>query len=121
MIPKKSIFNRIVGDSGLELSFAKFLDGCSDIVSFAKNAQNTGFSIEYRAADGSIASYFPDFVVKKSEKEIWIVETKAVKTSTTHRNGIVSSSGAKMPARVVTLLIGPCLCVKRSLRSAKQS
>ena len=76
MIPTKSIFNRIVGDSGLELSFAKFLDGCSDIVSFAKNAQNTGFSIEYRAADGSIASYFPDFVVKKSEKEIWIVETK---------------------------------------------
>jgi type III restriction enzyme len=76
MIPTKSIFNRIVGDSGLELSFAKFLDGCSDIVSFAKNAQNTGFSIEYRAADGSIASYFPDFVVKKSDKEIWIVETK---------------------------------------------
>lgn len=76
MIPTKSIFNRIVGDSGLELSFAKFLDSCADIVSFAKNAQNTGFSIEYRAADGSIASYFPDFVVKKSEAEIWIVETK---------------------------------------------
>jgi type III restriction enzyme len=76
MIPTKSIFNRIVGDSGLELNFAKFLDSCSDIVSFAKNAQNTGFSIEYRAADGSIASYFPDFVVKKSEAEIWIIETK---------------------------------------------
>ncbi len=76
MIPIKSIFNRIVGDSGLELRFATFLDSCADIVSFAKNAQNTGFSIEYRAADGSIASYFPDFVVKKSDKEIWIVETK---------------------------------------------
>ena len=76
MIPTKSIFNRIVGDSGLEINFAKFLDGCPDIVSFAKNAQNTGFSIEYRAADGSIASYFPDFIVKKSEAEIWIIETK---------------------------------------------
>ena len=76
MIPIKSIFNRIVGDSDLELRFATFLDACPDIISFAKNAQNTGFSIEYRAADGSIASYFPDFVVKRSEKEIWIVETK---------------------------------------------
>ncbi len=70
--PKKSIFNRIVGDSDLELSFAAFLDGCDDIVSFAKNAQHTGFSIEYRTADGSIASYIP----KRSDKEIWIVETK---------------------------------------------
>jgi type III restriction enzyme len=76
MTPTKIIFNRIVGDSGLELRFATFLDGCADIVSLAKNAQNTGFNIEYRAADGSIASYFPDFVVKKSEKEIWIIETK---------------------------------------------
>ena len=32
MIPTKSIFNRIVGDSGLELNFARFLDGCPDIV-----------------------------------------------------------------------------------------
>ena len=76
IIPVKSIFNRVVGDSDLELRFANFLDACPDIVSFAKNAQNTGFSIEYRSTDGSIASYFPDFVVKKSTNDILIVETK---------------------------------------------
>ena len=96
MIPTKSIFNRIVGDSGLELNFAKFLDGCPDIVSFAKNAQNTGFSIEYRAADGSIASYFPDFIVKKSETEIWTIETKGRKT--TRQSGFDSKFGTKMTA-----------------------
>ncbi len=76
LAPKRSVFNRIVGDSGLELRFAQFLDRCPDIVSFAKNGQQIGFSIEYRTADGSIASYYPDFIVKRSETEIWIVETK---------------------------------------------
>ena len=60
----------------LELDFAGFLDGCDDIVSFVKNSQSTQFRIEYRNAGGSIANYFPDFVVKRSDNEIWIVETK---------------------------------------------
>ncbi len=33
-------------------------------------------SCEYRKADGSISDYIPDFVVKRSDIEIWIVETK---------------------------------------------
>ena len=37
---------------------------------------NPSLFIEYRTADGSIANYFPDFIVEKSPKEIWIVETK---------------------------------------------
>ena len=76
LAPKKSVFNKIVGDSQLELDFAGFLDGCDDIVSFVKNSQSTQFRIEYRNADGSIANYFPDFIVKRSEKEVWIIETK---------------------------------------------
>jgi len=76
MRPEKSIFNRVVGDSGLELDFARFLDACPDIVSFVKITRQTNFSVEYRTADGSIANYFPDFVVKRSAAETWIVETK---------------------------------------------
>jgi type III restriction enzyme len=53
--PKKSVFNKIVGDNNYELEFASFLDGCEDIVSFVKNSQSTIFRIEYRNADGSIA------------------------------------------------------------------
>jgi type III restriction enzyme len=37
LIPKKSIFNKIVGDSNLELLFARFLEDCEDVVSYAKN------------------------------------------------------------------------------------
>lgn len=74
--PKKSVFNKIVGDSHYELEFASFLDGCDDIVSFVKNSQSTIFRIEYRNADGSIANYIPDFIVKRTEVEIWIIETK---------------------------------------------
>lgn len=76
VVPKKSIFNRVVGDSHFELEFAAFLDGCPDIISFAKNNQSTGFRIEYQNADGGIANYFPDFIVKRTEAELWIVETK---------------------------------------------
>ena len=74
--PKKSVFNKIVGDNIYELEFAAFLDGCADIVSFIKNSQSTQFRIEYRNADGSIANYIPDFIVKRTESEIWIIETK---------------------------------------------
>lgn len=76
LIPKKSIFNKIIGDSQLELEFASFLDGCEDLVSFIKNSQSTFFKIEYRAADGSISNYYPDFIVKQDSKTVWIVETK---------------------------------------------
>lgn len=78
IIPQKSIFNRIVGDSHLELVFASFLDGCEDILSFAKNTKNTHFKIEYVASDGNIANYYPDFIVKQDEAQIWIVETKGL-------------------------------------------
>jgi type III restriction enzyme len=76
LVPKKSVLNKIVGDSAFELEMAAFLDGCGDIVSFIKNSQSTNFRIEYRNADGGIANYYPDFIVKRTDTEIWIVETK---------------------------------------------
>ena len=36
LIPKKSVFNRVIGDSHLELQFAGFLEDCPDVVSYAK-------------------------------------------------------------------------------------
>lgn len=76
LVPTKSIFNKVVGDSQFELEFAAFLDGCPDIVSFVKNNQSTSFRIEYQNADGSIANYIPDFLVKQTESHIWVIETK---------------------------------------------
>src|SRR3989338_170158 len=76
LIPKKSHFNKIIGDSHFELEFASFLEGCEDIVSYAKNYFAVHLKIDYKDADGFIRDFYPDFVVKKSLKELWIVETK---------------------------------------------
>ncbi|MGA8714878.1 MAG: type III restriction endonuclease subunit R, partial [Roseiarcus sp.] len=74
--PKKSVFNRIVGDSALELDFAASVDQFPDVISFARNSARIAFKIEYQATDGRIADYFPDFFVKTGDREVWIVETK---------------------------------------------
>jgi len=76
LVPKRSIFNRIVGGNDYELQFAAFLDTCDDIVSFVKNSQSTRFRVEYCNSDGGIADYYPDFLVKVCDSEMWIVETK---------------------------------------------
>lgn len=76
LIPKKSVFNKIVGDSHFELEFASFLEKCDDIISYAKNYFSVHLNIDYINADGFISDYYPDFIVKLSAKEIWIVETK---------------------------------------------
>lgn len=77
-IPKKSVFNKIVGDSHLELEFAAFLDGCDDVVSYAKNYFAVNLRIDYVNADGNISNFYPDFIVKVAEREIYIVETKGL-------------------------------------------
>ncbi len=79
LLPEKSVFNKIVGDSDFELEFAGFLEGCDDVVSFAKNFQNkeaNALRIEYKNAEGFIATYYPDFFVKLAGGIVYIVETK---------------------------------------------
>lgn len=76
LMAKKSVFNRVVGDSHFELRFAAFLENCSDVVSYAKNYLAVHFKLDYVNADGDISNYYPDFIVKKNNQEIVIVETK---------------------------------------------
>lgn len=76
LVPKKSVFNRIVGDQGFEMRFAAFLEGCDDIVSFAKNYFAVNFKLDYVKADGDISNYYPDFIVKVNPNLVVIVETK---------------------------------------------
>ncbi len=74
--PKKSIFNKTIGDSQFELEFAVFLDNCADIISFTKNTYNIHFKIEYQGEDGNIHDYHPDFIVKQRENLIYLIEIK---------------------------------------------
>jgi len=76
LVPDKSVFNRIVGDNSFELSFARFLDDCEDVISHAKNYFAVGFKLDYVTAEGDISNYTPDFLVKLSDGRVVIVETK---------------------------------------------
>jgi type III restriction enzyme len=34
------------------------------------------FKVEYQTEDGGIADYYPDFIVKETDADIWLIETK---------------------------------------------
>ncbi len=80
LLPKKSVFNKIIGDNPFELEFASFLENrFNDVIAFAKNTMGEGginFKIEYQAENGNIREYYPDFFVKTDENTFFIVETK---------------------------------------------
>ena len=76
LVPKKSIFNRIIGDGSFELRFAHFLEDCDDIISYAKNYMAVHFKLDYVNSAGDITNYYPDFLVKLPGNKICIVETK---------------------------------------------
>jgi len=80
LIPKKSVFNRIIGDRGFELRFASFLEGCpdDDVISYGKNYLAVHFKLDYVRTDGDIANYYPDFLVKLPGNRIVVVETKGL-------------------------------------------
>lgn len=74
--PKKSVFNRIIGDNSFELNFAQCLEEWEDITSYAKNYFAIRFKLDYVNADGDISNYYPDFIVKRSDGSIFVIETK---------------------------------------------
>lgn len=76
LIPKKSVFNRIIGDSRFEIEFASFLDNCKDVVSYAKNYFAVGFKLDYVNEHGDLSHYYPDFLVKLTDGRVVVVETK---------------------------------------------
>ena len=78
LMPEKSVFNRIIGDSKFELKFASFLENCPDVASYAKNYLAVHFKLDYVKADGGIANYYPDFLVKLTDGRVIVAETKGL-------------------------------------------
>ena len=80
LIPKKSVFNKIICDNPFELELASYLESrFVDVISFAKNTMGDGgvnFKMEYQAEDGNIREYYPDFFVKTNSDTFYILETK---------------------------------------------
>ncbi len=77
--PKKSLFDKVIGDSALELEFAAEMERWPDVMAYAKNTPNgVAFSIEYQDKNGHIRAYYTDFLVKTSPTTFFAVELKGV-------------------------------------------
>ena len=74
----KSIFNYVPCDSNLEVDFAKFLDSAEDVEAFTKIVVKIGFFIEYISEENLRRYYYPDFLVKLTNGEYWLIETKGL-------------------------------------------
>jgi len=75
----KSIFNKVVGEpnsGGFELRFAAFLEDAGDVQAFSKNYLAIGFKLDYVKSNGDLSNYTPDFIIRTTDKKIWLVETK---------------------------------------------
>ena len=74
--PKKSVFNRIIGDNSFELEFTQSLEEWEDVASYAKNYFAVRFKLDYVNPEGDISNYYPDFIVKRSDGSVFVIETK---------------------------------------------
>ena len=75
----KSVFNKVVGEphsGNFELRFAYFLEAAPDVQAFAKNYLAVGFKLDYVKANGDLANYYPDFIVRAVGGTVYLVETK---------------------------------------------
>ena len=73
---RKCVLNFVPCDNDFEYEFAKFLESAKDVYAFSKLPQQFGFSIEYTDNNANLRYYYPDFVVKTEQGEMWLVETK---------------------------------------------
>lgn len=79
LVATKSIFNKVVAEphsGGFELLFAAFLEAAPDVQAFAKNYLAVGFKLDYVKANGDLANYHTDFIVRTTDGNVWFVETK---------------------------------------------
>ena len=69
-------FNLIPCDNQLEVAMCNFMDMAGDVAAFAKNAGPQALRIDYLTAEGRRAIYTPDFLVRKTDGDYLLAETK---------------------------------------------
>ena len=52
------------------------MENLPDVISFTKNYENIGFKLDYVNAEGRLANYYPDFIIKLDDNSYFIIETK---------------------------------------------
>lgn len=77
-VPKKCVFDKVIGDQGFELRFSGWLDKQADVIAWGKNFLGVGFRLDYVNSKGLLTNYIPDFFVKLAGNRRYIVETKGL-------------------------------------------
>ena len=73
--PKKSVFNKLPYDRGLEEDFMSYLDSRKEVESYTKIFTKIPLRINYFSDEGGLSYYVPDFIVSTEEFK-YLVETK---------------------------------------------
>lgn len=73
---RKTLFNLVPCDSGLEVALAQFADFAEDVAAFAKNAGPQALRIDYLSRSGRRAIYTPDFFIRTTSGAYLLLETK---------------------------------------------
>ena len=79
LMSDKCIFTHVVGDNPFELDMAVHLNRFADVKAFAKNGigeSGGNLFMEYQKTNGTIALYYPDFLIRTSPTTFFILETK---------------------------------------------
>jgi type III restriction enzyme len=71
-----TLFNLVSCNRALEVAFTKFIDSCTDVAAFAKNAGPEALRIDYVGSSGVIAFYTPDFFARLRDGAMYLIETK---------------------------------------------
>jgi type III restriction enzyme len=78
--PRRCVLNLVPWTSNPEYNFIKFLDRAPDVAAFCKLPDEFGFEISYLDTNLAARIYRPDFVVRLTNGEQWIAETKGLET-----------------------------------------
>ncbi|WP_199247629.1 DEAD/DEAH box helicase [[Phormidium] sp. ETS-05] len=72
----KTLFNLVSCHQELEVAVTKFCDRAPDVAAFAKNAGSQCLRIDYLAQGDRLAFYTPDFFIRTTQGNYYLVETK---------------------------------------------
>src|SRR5213078_2218120 len=73
---KRTLFNLVPCNRELEVAMANFLDKATDVAAFCKNAGPQALRLDYVTDASRLAFYTPDFLVRTTDDQYFLVETK---------------------------------------------
>ena len=73
---RKTLFNLAPCNRSLEVAMTEFADKADDVAAFAKNAGPQCLRIDYLSAGGRLSFYTPDFFIRATTGDCYLVETK---------------------------------------------